>query len=65
MTLLWISGFCACEVLCERPSKKGRFQVQCKAHDTTLETYAHNIRLKNETESIQKAERNKPQFQRR
>jgi len=62
--LKWTPDSCACVVRCERPSKEGTFIIQCREHNTTLETYAHNIRFKT-NEASREIERLKPKFQRR
>jgi len=55
---------CACVIISERPSIEGKFEVQCRTHNTTLEAYNHNIRFR-DSEANQQTERKKPQFQRR
>jgi len=61
--MIWSPDSCACIVDCISPSKRGKFIVQCRTHNTTLETYAHNISF-NENPTAREVERKLPQFQR-
>jgi len=64
----WSNPTCACVVLLplgQGPSKEGKFKVQCKDHNTTVETYVHCIRFKQSDEATREAERIKPEFQER
>jgi len=64
LTQRWYPDSCACVIDCEAPHIEGKFVIQCRAHNRTVETYAHNISLK-EKPIDRETDRKKPQFQRR
>jgi len=60
--MIWVPDTCKCIIDCLAPSIEGTFRQRCKSHNTTLETYAHNKRFK-EQEANRRSESEKPQFQ--